>query len=116
MILIDLVWIHDYHLIVLPKLLREKLGPDVKIGFFLHVPFPSSELFRCLHMRKEILEGVLESSLIGFQVKLLELYITSRLINMPDIFYKLVLDCLVLNVIRVVFKWKIRLLESEYFQ
>jgi len=61
----DLLWIHDYHLMALPALVREAL-PDVKIGFFLHIPFPSSELFRMLPWREEILLGLLGSDLIGF--------------------------------------------------
>jgi trehalose 6-phosphate synthase/phosphatase len=61
----DLLWIHDYHLMVLPELVREAL-PDVKIGFFLHIPFPSSEIFRMLPWREEILQGLLGSDLIGF--------------------------------------------------
>jgi trehalose 6-phosphate synthase len=65
----DLVWIHDYHLMLLPKLLRERLdaiGVEVKIGFFLHTPFPSSEIYRILPVRKEVLLGVLDANLIGF--------------------------------------------------
>ncbi len=61
----ELIWIHDYHLMLLPKLLRAKL-PDPTIGFFLHIPFPSFEIFRLLPWRKEILEGLLGSDLIGF--------------------------------------------------
>ncbi len=61
----DIVWIHDYHLLLLPKLLREK-KPDITIGFFLHIPFPSFEVFRLLPWRKEILEGILGADLIGF--------------------------------------------------
>ncbi|MFT4176340.1 MAG: bifunctional alpha,alpha-trehalose-phosphate synthase (UDP-forming)/trehalose-phosphatase [Luteolibacter sp.] len=59
------VWIHDYHLFLLPRLLRQ-LRPDLKIGFFLHTPFPASEVFRALPDRNEILEGLLGSDLIGF--------------------------------------------------
>jgi len=61
----DLLWIHDYHLMMLPELVREAL-PEAKIGFFLHIPFPSSELFRMLPWREEILRGLLGSDLIGF--------------------------------------------------
>jgi trehalose 6-phosphate synthase/phosphatase len=63
----DVLWIHDYHLMLLPKLIREKL-PDLPIGFFLHIPFPSWEIFRMLPRawREEIIEGLLGSSLIGF--------------------------------------------------
>ncbi|KAJ3013925.1 threalose-6-phosphate phosphatase [Thoreauomyces humboldtii] len=62
----DVIWIHDYHLLLVPSMLRRAL-PEATIGFFLHTPFPSSELFRCLPKRKEILMGVLGSSMIGFQ-------------------------------------------------
>jgi trehalose 6-phosphate synthase complex regulatory subunit len=62
----DTVWIHDYHLLLVPAMLRKVL-PDAKIGFFLHIAFPSSEVFRCLATRKELLEGVLGANLIGFQ-------------------------------------------------
>ncbi|MBF0407942.1 MAG: bifunctional alpha,alpha-trehalose-phosphate synthase (UDP-forming)/trehalose-phosphatase [Candidatus Riflebacteria bacterium] len=61
----DMIWIHDYQLSLLPGLLR-KLLPNSKIGFFLHIPFPSSEVFRILPWREEILEGMLGSDLIGF--------------------------------------------------
>jgi trehalose 6-phosphate synthase/phosphatase len=63
----DILWIHDYHLMLLPKLVREKF-PEMPIGFFLHVPFPSWEIFRMLPRvwREEIIEGLLGSSLIGF--------------------------------------------------
>ena len=61
----DTVWVHDYHLLLLPSYLRQK-HPDLKIGFFLHTPFPSYELFRCHPNREELLEGVLGANLIGF--------------------------------------------------
>jgi len=61
----DTIWIHDYHLMLLPKLIRERL-PDVTMGFFLHIPFPSFEVFRLLPWRKEILDGLLGADLIGF--------------------------------------------------
>lgn len=65
----DLVWVHDYHLMLLPAMLREEIGTsvkNVKIGFFLHTPFPSSEIYRILPVREEILEGVLHCDLLGF--------------------------------------------------
>ncbi|KAG0294224.1 Trehalose-6-P synthase/phosphatase complex synthase subunit [Dissophora globulifera] len=71
----DLVWVQDYHLMLLPRLLREEVCgqrqgdepvKNIKIGFFLHTPFPSSEVYRILPVRKEILLGVLNSDLIGF--------------------------------------------------
>ncbi len=61
----DVIWIHDYHLMLLPELIRKKL-PKVKIGFFLHIPFPSSEIFRLIPWCAEILEGLLGADLIGF--------------------------------------------------
>ncbi|MGM0667497.1 MAG: bifunctional alpha,alpha-trehalose-phosphate synthase (UDP-forming)/trehalose-phosphatase, partial [Bacteroidota bacterium] len=61
----DRIWVHDYHLLLLPKLIRDE-APGVSIGFFLHIPFPSWELFRVLPWRKEILEGMLGADLLGF--------------------------------------------------
>ena len=62
----DIVVIHDYYLMLLPSMLRQRI-PNVYIAFFLHCPFPSSEFLRCLPRRKEVLEGVLGSNLVGFQ-------------------------------------------------
>eukprot|EP00834_Sanchytrium_tribonematis_P002793 NODE_94_length_21525_cov_0.751003.p3 type:complete len:665 gc:universal NODE_94_length_21525_cov_0.751003:5458-7452(+) len=62
----DMVFVNDYHLFLVPFYLRQKI-PNAKIGFFLHSPFPSSELFRCLPQRTALLKGVLGSHLIGFQ-------------------------------------------------
>ena len=62
----DLIWIHDYHLMLVPAFIKE-LRPDLKVGFFFHTPFPSYELFRCHPRREELLKGVLEADLIGFQ-------------------------------------------------
>ena len=61
----DTIWIHDYQLLVLAKYIRE-LRPDVSIGFFLHIPFPSYEVFRTLPWREEILEGMLGADVLGF--------------------------------------------------
>jgi len=61
----DLIWIQDYQLMLLPWLLRKKL-PKAKIGFFLHIPFPSFEMFRLLPWRSDILKGILGADLIGF--------------------------------------------------
>ena len=63
----DVIWVQDYHLMLLPHLLRERL-PDVSIGFFLHVPFPSYEVFRILpaRWRGQLLDGVLGADLVGF--------------------------------------------------
>lgn len=65
----DKIWVHDYHLMLLPEMLREEIGmkkKNVKIGFFLHTPFPSSEIYRILPVREELLLGVLHCDLIGF--------------------------------------------------
>ena len=61
----DLLWIHDYQLLLLPGLLRARI-PEARIGFFLHIPFPSEELFRTLPSRERLLEGVLGADLVGF--------------------------------------------------
>jgi trehalose 6-phosphate synthase/phosphatase len=61
----DLVWIHDYHSLLLPQMLRE-VKPDISIGFFLHVPFPSSSVFRILPKREELLQGMLGADYLGF--------------------------------------------------
>jgi trehalose 6-phosphate synthase/phosphatase len=62
----DVIWVHDYHLMLLPQMLRDKL-PDAAIGFFLHIPFPSSEIFPVLPRREELLEGLLGADLLAFQ-------------------------------------------------
>jgi trehalose 6-phosphate synthase/phosphatase len=61
----DMVWVHDYQLLLVPGLLRRRL-PDARIGFFLHIPFPSEELFRTLPARRQLLEGMLGADLVGF--------------------------------------------------
>ena len=61
----DVVWVHDYQLLLLPNILREK-RPDLTIGFFLHIPFPSYELIRILPWREQIVNGLLGADLIGF--------------------------------------------------
>lgn len=61
----DIIWIHDYQLLLLPGLIREVL-PDSTIGFFQHIPFPSYELYRLIPWRIELLEGMLGADLIGF--------------------------------------------------
>jgi trehalose 6-phosphate synthase/phosphatase len=62
----DIVIVHDYNLMLLPSMLRQR-APHMYISFFLHCPFPSSEFLRCLPRRKEVLEGVLGANLVGFQ-------------------------------------------------
>jgi trehalose 6-phosphate synthase len=61
-----MVWVHDYQLQLVPAMLRER-RPDVRIGFFLHIPFPPAELFQQLPWRRELLEGLLGADLVGFQ-------------------------------------------------
>jgi trehalose 6-phosphate synthase/phosphatase len=59
------VWVHDFHLMLVPEALRRRRS-DVAIGFFLHVPFPSSEIYRLLPAREEVLRGMLGADYIGF--------------------------------------------------
>lgn len=61
------VWVHDYQLQLVPRMLRE-LRPDVTIGFFLHIPFPPVELFAQLPWRRSVLEGMLGADLVGFHL------------------------------------------------
>jgi len=64
----DLIWIHDYHLFQAPALVRERL-PNAPIGFFLHIPFPTPEIFLTLPGRRALLEGMLGADLIGFHTR-----------------------------------------------
>jgi trehalose 6-phosphate synthase/phosphatase len=61
----DLVWVHDYQLVLVPQMLRARL-PSARIGFFLHIPFPASEVLRILPWRDQVLEGLLGADLVGF--------------------------------------------------
>jgi len=61
----DTVWIHDYQLMLLPAILRKNF-PDLSIGFFLHIPFPSYEIFRTLPWRSDLLLGILGADQVGF--------------------------------------------------
>ncbi|WP_137293632.1 alpha,alpha-trehalose-phosphate synthase (UDP-forming) [Nocardioides dongxiaopingii] len=61
------VWVHDYQLQLVPQMLRE-LRPDLRIGFYLHIPFPPAELFQQLPWRRQLLEGLLGADLVGFQL------------------------------------------------
>ncbi|KAI9010950.1 glycosyltransferase family 20-domain-containing protein [Phycomyces nitens] len=62
----DVIWVHDYHLLLVPSMVRSRL-PNAPIGIFLHTPFPSSEIFRCLPRRRDILLGMLGANLVAFQ-------------------------------------------------
>jgi trehalose 6-phosphate synthase/phosphatase len=61
----DTIWVHDYQLMLLPAMLRERL-PGARVGFFLHIPFPSSEVFAALPAREQVLRGLLGADLVGF--------------------------------------------------
>jgi len=63
----DTVWIHDYHLLLLPQMIR-KCKPSVSIGIFVHIPFPSFEIFRLIPWREELLDAMLSADLLGFNV------------------------------------------------
>ncbi|KAI2631227.1 trehalose-phosphatase [Xylaria nigripes] len=82
----DIVVIHDYYLMLLPSMLRQRI-PNIYISFFLHCPFPSSEFLRCLPRRKEVLEGLMGSNLIGFQSYSYSRHFTScctRILDFPS--------------------------------
>ncbi|THH12060.1 hypothetical protein EW145_g216 [Phellinidium pouzarii] len=76
----DLVWVHDYHLLLVPQMLRA-LVPDAVTGLFVHTPFPSSEIFRCLPRRDEILDGMLGANLVCFQTYSYSRHFTSSCIR-----------------------------------
>lgn len=61
----DLIWIHDYYLLLVPQFITRRIR-KANVGLFLHIPFPSSEIFRCLPVREEILRGMLCADLVGF--------------------------------------------------
>ena len=63
----DLIWVHDYHLMLAPRLFRVSL-PTAQIGWFLHTPFPSAEVYRALPQRTQLLEGILGADILGFHV------------------------------------------------
>lgn len=66
----DRIWVHDYHLMLLPLLLRQRardMNIDVHIGWFLHTPFPEKDLFDILPSKAEIVDGILGSDVVGFQ-------------------------------------------------
>lgn len=96
----DTIWVHDYQLMLVPQMVREK-RPDTTIGFFLHIPFPSYEIFRTLPWREEILEGLLGSDLIGFHTYDYERHFLSsvrRLLGLDVSFNEIYLDNRVIKV------------------
>ncbi|MCK9245028.1 MAG: trehalose-6-phosphate synthase, partial [Candidatus Marinimicrobia bacterium] len=82
----DIIWIHDYHLMLLPGIIRQKM-PNSSIGYFLHIPFPSYELFRTLPWRAEILHGLLGADLIGFHTYDYARHFLSTVKHLLDIEY-----------------------------
>lgn len=96
----DTIWVHDYQLMLVPQMVREK-RPNTSIGFFLHIPFPSYEIFRTLPWREEILEGLLGSDLIGFHTYDYERHFLSsvrRLLGMEVSFNEIFMDNRVIKV------------------
>ena len=96
----DIIWVHDYHLMLLPKLIRQKM-PNVSIGYFQHIPFPSFEVFRLLPWRMEILEGILDADLVGFHTYDYQRHFMScvrRLLGLETFFNRIRLDERVVKV------------------
>lgn len=90
----DTIWVHDYQLMLVPQMVREK-RPETSIGFFLHIPFPSYEIFRTLPWREEILEGLLGSDLLGFHTYDYERHFLSsvrRLLGLEVSFNEIFMD------------------------
>jgi trehalose 6-phosphate synthase/phosphatase len=80
----DAIWVNDYQLMLVPALVRERL-PDARIGYFLHIPFPSSEVFRVLPWRRQLLEGLLGADFIGFHTFSYMRHFLSALHHIDDI-------------------------------
>lgn len=96
----DTIWVHDYQLMLVPQMVREK-RPDISIGFFLHIPFPSFEIFRTIPWREEILIGLLGSDLIGFHTYDYERHFLSsvrRLLGLEVSFNDISMDDRVIKV------------------
>ncbi len=96
----DVIWVHDYQLMLVPQMVRERL-PDARIGFFLHIPFPSHEIFRTLPWREEVVRGLLGSDLIGFHTYDYERHFLSsvrRLLHLDVHFNEIFMDNRVVRV------------------
>ncbi|MGB5667343.1 MAG: bifunctional alpha,alpha-trehalose-phosphate synthase (UDP-forming)/trehalose-phosphatase [Maribacter sp.] len=96
----DTIWIHDYQLMLVPQMVREK-RPNIAIGFFLHIPFPSYEIFRTLPWREEVLQGLLGADLIGFHTYDYERHFLSsvrRLLGLEVSFNDIYLDNRIIKV------------------
>lgn len=96
----DKIWIHDYQLLLLPALVKAE-KPNLSIGFFNHIPFPSYEIFRTFPKRKEILEGMLGADLIGFHTYDYERHFLSsvkRILNLDVSFNKITHDHRIIKV------------------
>jgi len=96
----DTIWVHDYQLMLVPQMVKEKL-PNISIGFFLHIPFPSYEIFRTLPWREEVLKGILGADLIGFHTYDYERHFLSsvrRLLSLEVSFNDVHLDNRVIKV------------------
>jgi len=96
----DVLWIHDYQLLLLPQMIRER-HPSISIGFFLHIPFPSYELFRVLPWRAELLNGILGADQIGFHTfNYMRHFLSAayRITGIEHSFGKLTVDKRVVNV------------------
>ena len=96
----DTIWIHDYQLMLVPQMVREK-RPNIAIGFFLHIPFPSYEIFRTLPWREEVLQVLLGAVLIGFHTYDYERHFLSsvrRLLGLEVSFNDIYLDNRIIKV------------------
>jgi trehalose 6-phosphate synthase/phosphatase len=80
----DVVWVHDYQLMLVPALVRERV-PRARIGFFLHIPFPSFEVFRILPWRQKLLEGLLGADLVGFHTSAYARYCVTAVRHILDL-------------------------------
>ncbi len=80
----DLVWVHDYQLVLVPEMLRARV-PGARIGFFLHIPFPASEVLRILPWREQVVEGLLGADLVGFHTHTYRSHFSSSVLRILGI-------------------------------